>query len=198
MNTQSANFVNRTPVFLLAILAVSTGISCAVAPDTDSAADTRPLPAVTSGTSAVNAPYAMYEKRDFAGAAASYEAVAGDSTSGNEARRLAYLGNALVHLSTDPQLRDLDKAGQFLQSAEAVETENENVETSMLMNALSSLIGVESNISELNSKTSNSSAEIARLKEERDTLQAELTASSAEQAALNEALEKLKALTIGN
>ncbi|MFT5372478.1 MAG: hypothetical protein ACI9R7_002024 [Lysobacterales bacterium] len=96
-----------------------------------------------------------------------------------------------MHLSTDSEWRDLGQAGAALQAAEAIDNSANKVESGMLMNALSSLIGVETNISELNSKASNSRAEIVKLK-------SDLEAAHAEQVALNEALEKLKALTIGN
>ena len=59
------------------------------------------------------------------------------------------------------------------------------------MNALSALIGSEANISELNSKVANSAAETRKVRHELDE-------AIAEQDALNEALEKLKELTIGN
>jgi hypothetical protein len=61
----------------------------------------------------------------------------------------------------------------------------------MLLNAMSALVGVEANISELNVKLTNATAEAARAKQERETL---LT----EQAVLNQTIEKLKALTMGN
>ena len=77
-----------------------------------------------------------------------------------------------------------------LQAAESVDGAP-SIETSMLINALSSLIGVEADISALNRQVSNSSVEIGRLKEERDNL-------IAEQQRLNDALDKLKSLTIGN
>ncbi|NNL95685.1 MAG: hypothetical protein HKO64_08700, partial [Xanthomonadales bacterium] len=56
---------------------------------------------------------------------------------------------------------------------------------------LSSLIGVEADITALNRQVSNSSVELGRLKQERDDL-------LAEQQRLNDALDKLKSLTIGN
>jgi chromosome segregation ATPase len=104
---------------------------------------------------------------------------------------MANLGKALVHLSTDTEWRDLSQAGAALQAAEALAGDSSDAGTGMLMNALSSLIDVENNISELNTKLSNSTSEIAGLKGDLET-------AAAEQTALNEALEKLKAITIGN
>ena len=106
-------------------------------------------------------------------------------------QRLAHLGKALINLSTDPAWRDLNAAGASLQAAEGISADSASVEYGMLMNALSSLIGVEKNISELSSKVGNASSENSKLKQE-------LEAAIAEQDVLNEALEKPKALTIGN
>jgi hypothetical protein len=190
MKIHSASRTIKTPLTLLAVLAVSSGLSCAVSPGPGAGPSTEPAATATlSVNDAVNAAYTQYTKRDFTSAATGYDALIGSAD--DNTRQLAYLGKALIHLSTDPQWRDLDEAGRLLQSAETLGSANGSVEASMLMNALSSLAGVEANISELNSKVSNSASEIARLKQERDSLQAE-------QTALNEALEKLKALTIGN
>jgi len=50
----------------------------------------------------------------------------------------------------------------------------------------------------LKAKTINSNVEIAKLKKERDVLVMERNELLKEQQALNEALEKLKNLTLGN
>jgi len=120
-------------------------------------------------------------------ASASYE-VAIDGT--RQEQRLGHLGLAMIGLSTDSRWRDLEAAARHLQAAEEL-ADGASVETSMLLTAMSALVSVETNITELNTKLANASAESARLKEERDDL-------LAEQAALNEAIEKLKSLTMGN
>ena len=178
------------PKLRLALLLAGAlaGASCAVSPTGPTATDTaNEPPSRRTGSGTVESAFAEFERRNYAGAAAAYDDAAEDNA---RSKRLAHLGRALIHLSTDPQWRDLDAAARNLQAAENMGGSNE-VEISMLMNALSSLIGVEANISELNTKVANSASEIARLKEERQAL-------IADQAALNEAIEKLKALTIGN
>ena len=178
------------PKLRLALLLAGalTGASCAVSPTEPTATDSGHEPSSRrAGSGTVESAFAQFERRNYAGAAAAYDDAANDDA---HAKRLAHLGQALIHLSTDPQWRDLDAAAHKLQAAENLGGATE-VEISMLMNALSSLIGVEANISELNTKVANSASEIARLKDERQAL-------VANQAVLNEAIEKLKALTIGN
>lgn len=182
----------KTPITLLGVLALSSGLSCAVAPS--GGGDSTPTTTTSRSASAggsVQAAYAQYSRRDFAGAASAYDAVTGNANASASDKRLAHLGKALVYLSTDAEWRDLDEAGKSLQMAESIDMGSSSVETGMLMNAMSSLIGVESNISELDVKLANSTRENVRLKDERQEL-------IAEQANLNEALEKLKTLTIGN
>ncbi len=178
----------RLPLCLLAAIILQ---SCAMAPTGGEAPAQAPAAAsATTDGPGIQAAYDLYSRRDFAGAADAYDALLTEAGSA-EQTRLAQLGKALLFLSTDPQWRDMEKAAASLQAAEAVEGDPANPETAMLMNALSSLIGVEANISELNTKVSNATVEIARLKAQREALEAE-------QAALNEALEKLKELTIGS
>ncbi|NND43914.1 MAG: hypothetical protein HKN58_01225 [Xanthomonadales bacterium] len=161
--------------------------ACAMAPSKDNAQpEAEPVP-TGSGPVDVVAAFDHFQRRDYVNAAAGYE-LAADGT--RQEQRLSHLGQALIHLSTDPRWRDLEAAAQHLQAAEEL-AEGAGVETSMLITAMAGLVGVEKNISELNVKLANATAESARLKEEREML-------LAEQSALNEAIEKLKALTIGN
>ncbi len=192
MKILSSNNKFKASATLLGVLILSSGLSCAVAPATGSEPAAKPAAVkkpAASGT--VSSAFSQFTKRDYAAASSGYDAVASSTGSSPGAKQLAYLGKALVHLSTDSKWRSLDEAGRLLQSAEAIDADGTNVETQMLMNALSSLIGVEANISEMDAKVANSASEIARLKEEKSSLQED-------QAALNEALEKLKALTLGN
>ncbi len=182
----------RTPVTLFGVLVLSSGLSCAVVPQTDNTPDVTPAPVITPvANEGMHSAYSDFQKRDFAAASAGYGGISGDNEADSKDRQLAFLGQTLVYLSTDAEWRDLGEAGIALQSAEAVTVESGNVETEMLMNALSSLIGVETNISELNTKLANSTSEVSALKDARTSLEAE-------QVALEEALEKLKALTLGN
>lgn len=164
-------------------------ISCAVTPTGDGGAAATPAPAKnTSNEGDIRDAFDAYEKRQFADAYNAYErATASENV---HAAQLAHLGKALIHLSTDAQWRDVNKAALSLQAAESVDAES-NIETHMLINALSSLIGVEADISSLNRRVANSSVELGKLKEEREAL-------LAEQDRLNAALERLKNLTIGN
>ena len=192
MKIESSAISFKTPVTLLGVLLLSSGLSCAVVPDSTPEPVVTPqavvFPAASEG---VLEAYANFQKRDFAAAAAGYSKLAMDGGTSATDRQLAHLGKALVHLSTDTEWRDVAQAGVSLQAAEAIEADSASVENGMLMTALSSLIGVETNMSELNTKVANSSAEIAKLKDQNASMQSE-------QDALNEALEKLKALTIGN
>lgn len=145
-----------------------------------------PVP-VGSGPANVVEAFENYQRRDYAAASASFEVATEGS---RQEQRLGHLGQALIRLSTDSRWRDLDAAKSHLQAAEEL-AGGAGVETAMLLTAMSALVSVEANITELNNKLANANAESARLKDERDDL-------VAEQAALNEAIEKLKALTIGN
>ena len=188
MSTTCHDRHHPKPYLALLMAGALASASCAVGPTESAAPDAGNEPSPRrAGSGTVESAFAQFERRNYSGAAAAYEDAADDDA---HSERLAYLGQALIHLSTDPQWRDLDAAARKLQAAESVDGPTE-VEIRMLMNALSSLIGVEANISELNTKVVNSASEIARLKDERKAL-------IADQAALNEAIEKLKALTIGN
>jgi hypothetical protein len=191
MKNRSAVNAVKAPLSLLGILILSSGLSCAVAPQSSPEPVATPEPVVlpAQGDGIAEA-YSYFEGRDFAAAAAGFRAVADAGGSSDSDRQLAHLGLAMIHLSTDAEWRDVAEAGNALQAAEAIEN-GDNAGAGMLMTALSALIGAENNISELNTKVGNSSYEIAQLKEDKETMQAE-------QDALNEALEKLKALTIGN
>jgi hypothetical protein len=188
--TNQTNYL-KVPFILLGVLVLSSGLSCAVAPETNNGPPVTAPVTVDTASVAIKDAYTSYERRDYAGAASGFGSVLSSGKAAAEDQVLANLGMALIHLSTDSEWRDLAQAGAALQAAEGIESTSSSVESGMLMNALSSLIGVETNISELNSKASNSSAEITRLK-------SDLAAAKTEQDALNEALEKLKAITIGN
>lgn len=191
MKIQASLVSIKTPALLLGALVLSSGLSCAVAPETTPQPVT-PVETRASNTSSdlVRA-YGSFEQRDFAAANGVFKSVIEDTGASDSDRQLAYLGQAMIHLSTDGEWRDMSLAAGALQSAEAIDSGSEQVASGLLITALSSLIGVENNNSELNRKVANGNAEIARLKDQNGVLQEE-------QDMLNEALEKLKALTIGN
>lgn len=191
MKIQSSLISIKIPALLLGVLILSSGLSCAVVPDTTP----QPVAPVKTKTSNANAnliqAYGSFEQRDFAAANNTFKAVVEDAGASNSERQLALLGQAMVHLSTDSEWRDMSLAAGALQSAEAIDAGSDQVASGLLVTALSSLMGVENNNSELSRKVANSASEIANLKGQNDVLQGE-------QDMLNEALEKLKALTIGN
>lgn len=188
----------RISRFVIASLVLGSLAACAVAPSdpavSDPAAQARPDTGITLATS-------MYSSDNYSGAIREFDnVIKSDATSANE-RRLAHLGKALVYLGNDEEWHSVDNAKLALVSAGQVTPaggEEFAAETDLLMDAVTDVIGTESKYIELQSKTGNSSAELARLKRERDDLVAERDELLEEQAALNEAIEKLKQLTLGN
>ncbi|MBT8062488.1 MAG: hypothetical protein KJO85_07370, partial [Gammaproteobacteria bacterium] len=158
---------NLKPLFKILVVPVCAAalVSCAVAPSGDgSGAPTQATPSSSANEGDIRVGFDAYQKRDFTDAYNAYERATGSADS--RTARLAHLGKALVYLSTDGQWRDVNKAALSLQAAESVEG-NPSIESSMLINSLSSLIGVEADITALNRQVSNSSVELGRLKQER-------------------------------
>jgi hypothetical protein len=181
----------KIPALLLGVLILSSGLSCAVVPEA-TPQSVAPVKTMTNNANAnLIQAYGSFEQRDFAAANNTFKSVVEDAGASNSERQLALLGQAMVHLSTDTEWRDISLATGALQSAEAIDAGSEQVASGLLVAALSSLMGVENNNSELNRKVANGASEIAKLKDQNDVLQGE-------QDMLNEALEKLKSLTIGN
>lgn len=183
---------------IIASLVLSSMVACAVAPSAPAPADpsthTRPATGIAGATD-------MYNNENYAGAIREYDSIVKSETANADERRLAHLGKALVYLGNDEQWHSLDNAKLALASAgQIMPAAGEEFAplTDLLMDAVTDVIGTESKYIELQSKTGNSGAELGRLKKERDTLKAERDALLKEQKALNEALEKLKSLTLGN
>ena len=184
----------KTALGLILALALA---SCAVAPDGGDAAGAQA--AGTMSTAERNAQLSQafdaYERRNFASAHEGFEAL---TESGNaDTERLAWLGIALVRVSTDPDWRDPEAARVALQSAESTEGAP-GIAAGMLINALSSLILIEADMSAVTRQQLNTAYEAREAEAEINALREERDALLAEQERLNEALEKLKELTIGN
>lgn len=182
----------KTPVSLLAVLVLSSGLSCAVTPTTQTQdADQQGQMSRRAASAAIQEAFDQFSRRDFATAMSGFDNVADSANANPDDQRLAHLGKSLVYLSTDREWRDLDAAAMALQSAEDIPGGSNPVQHGMLVNAVSSLIGAEKNNAELKGKVNNAAYELGKLKEALENQDAEV-------ATLNEALEKLKDLTIGN
>jgi len=143
----------------------------------------------------------MFSSNNYPGAIREFDNVITSDTASANDRRLAYLGKALVYLGNDENWHSVDNAKLALAAAGQValsDGEEFAAETVLLMDAVTDVIGTESKYIELQSQTGDSSAEVAQLKRERDALAAERDELLEEQQALNEAIEKLKQLTLGN
>ena len=187
----------RASRHLLTALLLGSLAGCAVTP-TQTAPEpvqqAAPAGAITSATD-------LYGSASYSEAVTEYDKVIKDGNASGNDRRLAYLGRAMVYLTRDTDWYSLDNAKLALASAgQVAATGNDGfaAETDLLMDAITAVIGTESKYVELQAKTGNSSAEVQQLKRERDALVAQRDELLAEQQALNDALEKLKQLTLGN
>ena len=143
----------------------------------------------------------MYNARNFSGAFNEFEKIIAKKGSSANNRRLAHLGKALVYLGNDAEFHSIANAKMSLVSAGKVTAKKNQafgVETDLLMDAVSAVIGSESKYLAIRSKSGNSGAQIAQLKEEIDSLTSERDELITGQEELHEALEKLKQLTLGN
>ena len=180
------------------IVVICSLVACAAVPTEPVAA--KPSSRASSHSS-MAAAATKYNTRDFSGAFKEFDTISSDDSASANSRRLAHLGKALVYLGKDAKWHSLENAKMSLVSAGAVVPDGDggfDVETDLLMDAVSAVIGSESKFVALKSKSGNAGAEVTQLKEERDALAAERDGLLAEQEVLNEALEKLKKLTLGN
>jgi len=190
----SGQFWRLTTVTLL----LTSLAACATVPSESAESTAAPERVPDTGLTSANV---MYNTRNYTGAVREFDTIIRDADASANSHRLSHLGKALIYLGTDKNWHSIENAKMSLNSAGQVipETGEEfTVETDMFMDSIAALIGAESENHELQSKTGNSSAEIARLKKERDTLANERDQLLKEQQALNEALEKLKNLTLGS
>lgn len=180
------------------VLLVSTLVACAAAPTKPTASRS------TTGAKdamAMSGAASMYNTRNFSGAIREFDKIIKDSGSSANSRRTAHLGKSMVYLGNDKKWHSIENAKMSLISAGKVTTEDGeefSVETDLLMDAVSSVIGTESKYNVLMSKSSWSGAQNAELQSELETITGERDELLKEQKMLNEAIEKLKELTLGN
>lgn len=149
----------------------------------------------------LDAASSLYEARDFENALKKFDRVIAAPDSDANAKRLAYLGKALIYLGNDEKLHNLENAKLAISDAAKVvppQGKSFTAESNMMRDAVMALAGSRSAYDALETKTGGSGGEIAQLKRQRDALIAERDALLEEQASLNEALEKLKELTLKN
>jgi len=190
-----SNRVWRTAVSALLLTSL---VACETTPSRSPDSATVAASQQSTGLTGANA---MYNTRNYTGAVREFDSIITDSGASANSRRLAHLGKALIYLGTDKNWHSIENAKMALNSAgQVVPDSNEEfpIETDMFMDSITSLIGSESDYVELKRRSGNSGAEIERLKKERDALTMERDQLLKEQKSLNEALEKLKNLTLGN
>ena len=143
----------------------------------------------------------MYNTRNYSGAVREFDTIITDTNASANSHRLAHLGKALIYLADDKNWYSIENAKTSLNRAgQVVPESNEGfaVETDMFMDSIASQISTETRLQELQADSGGSGAEIESLKKERDALAAERDELLQEQKALNEAIEKLKNLTLGS
>jgi len=143
----------------------------------------------------------MYNSQNYPGAIREFDNIIKNENSSANSRRLAHLGKALVFLGPDANWHSVDNAKLSLRSAGQVAptaTEEFSVETDLLMDAVSTVIGTESKYAVLAAKSQGNGNETTELKRELDSVKAERDELIAEQKVLNDTIEKLKALTLGS
>jgi len=189
--------ISRTWKLATGTLLLTSLVACATVPsnsaDSTTAADTPDM-----GLASANV---MYNTRNYTGAVREFDTIITDPDASANSRRLSHLGKALIYLSSDKNWHSIENAKLSLNAAGQIVPESDEefaVETDMFMDSIAALIGSESEYLELQAKSGNSGAEIARLKKERNALTVERDQLLKEQQALNDALEKLKNLTLGS
>ena len=195
---RSLSSTGRMFRLVAATMIVSSLVACAVTPAKPVAAE--PAEKVTPS---ITIEYAadMYNSRNYPDAINAFDNIISDKTSSANSRRLAHLGKALVYLGDDESLHSIENGKMSLISAGRVapkDNEEFAIETDMLMDAVSEVIGTESKYMVLKGKANGSNAQLTGLQQELDAVEAERDELLAEQIILNEALEKLKQLTLGN
>lgn len=192
---------NLGPLWVFRLLGVMLLCACLAAcettPGKPSNAGSQGTAAPASGLAAANE---RYHAGNYAAAISEYNAVISAGNADANSRRLAHLGKVLIYLGTDKGWHSLENAKMSLIAAAGLAAEGAKfgLETDMLMAAVSAAIGAESEHQQLLSKTSRSSAEVVQLRRQNDALLTERNELRKEQKVLNEALEKLKNLTLGN
>lgn len=194
---RSLSSTGRMFRLVIITIVVSSLVACATAPAKSTAAKPAKVKPSTSMVSAAD----MYNSRNYPDALNAFDNIISDKGSSANSRRLANLGKAMVFLGNDESLHSIENAKMSLISAGQVapkDNEEFAIETDMLMDAVSEVIGTESKYMVLKGKTNGSNSQLTGLQKELDAVEAERDELLAEQKALNEALEKLKRLTLGN
>ena len=180
------------------VLLASTLVACVATPTKQSSSQPN---AEAQDSIGISGAVAMYNTRNYSGAVKEFDnIIRGDGSSANS-RRMAHLGKAMVYLGNDENWHSIENAKMALISAGQVapqDGEKFAVETDLLMDAVSEVIGTESKYSVLKAKSSGSGQQIAKLSRELDAVYVERNELLEERKMLNVALEKLKELTLGN
>jgi hypothetical protein len=143
----------------------------------------------------------LYSQRDYTAAIAKFDDVIADDQASANDRRLAASGKALIYLGYDREWRDLEKARAALgvaTSAEAGPGETFDAGTNLFMEAVLALEDAQTAFEKMQTRTAGEGNQLASLKKENASLEAERDALKKENANLNEALERLKNLTLGD
>lgn len=183
---------------LTTTMIIGSLVGCATSPTKSVSAE--PV-AKAKPVTGIEAAADMYNSRNYPGAIREFNNIITDKDASANSRRLANLGKSLVYLGHDKKWHSLENAKMSLISAGQVapqDNEEFKIETDMLMDAISAVIGTESKYVVLKGKSSGSNTQVTQLKEEMVAVEAERDELIAEQKRLNEALEKLKELTLGN
>jgi hypothetical protein len=183
---------------LTTTMIIGSLVACATSPTKTASA--KPV-AKTKPVTGIEAAADMYNSRNYPGAIREFNNIIADKDASANSHRMANLGKSLVYLGNDKKWHSLENAKMALISAGQIspgDNEEFEIETDMLMDAISAVIGTESKYVVLKGKTSGSSTQVTQLKEEMAVVEAERDELIAEQKRLNEALEKLKELTLGN
>lgn len=191
---------NIRPLWRLfaAMMLVAGLTGCATTPAGPAKAVTVEVPPADPGLASANV---MYNTRNYSGAVREFDTIITDSDASANSHRLAHLGKALIYLGTDKNWFSIKNAQQSLNAAGQVVPESHEgfaVETDMFMDSIAAQLDTQMENIKLRQKRSGSSGELDRVREERDALVAERDAWLKEQQSLNEAIEKLKDLTLGN
>jgi len=198
VHSKPISTMGRISRLITVILMIGSLAACVAAPSKPSVSE--PSEPVMSSTGIVAA-VDQYNGRNYPGAIREFDNVITSVDSSANDRRLAHLGKAMVYLGNDVNWHSMENAKMSLISAGQVAPDENGEfapETDLLMDAVTAVIGTESKFVTLQAKTSGSNSDVEQLRRERNALEAERDELLEEQKALNEALEKLKQLTLGN
>ena len=192
---KSSHRPGQTSRLFSSIVLISGLAACAATtPVSDSPGEIKP-------DISLSAAHDMYNSSDYSGATKAFDKIIADKQAGAHTHRLAHLGKAMIYLGNDTNWHSLENAKMSLMAAGQVASkgpDNLSVETDLLIKAVSAVIGTESKYAVLLAKSGGSGAQNMELRRELDTLKAERVELLAEQKVLNEALQKLKELTLGD